>query len=308
MLIDLVNRSQALPTDAKVLILGGGYSGRMLAALLRHLGNTVHCTRRDPSRPDADLLFDSDRDLLPQTEALHGITHLLSTIPPSPDGQDPALRCLRSQLESMPLQWVGYLSTTGVYGDRAGDWVSEADPARPGQARSQRRLHCEQAWQETGLPIQILRLPGIYGPGRSVLNTVLAGRARRIVKTGQVFCRVHVEDIAGACLHLMHRSREGLHPTIVNVVDDEPAASTELLDHACGLLARNTLETENFEEASLQMSAMARSFWSENRRVSNQLLRNDLGYDLLHPDYRVGLQDCLHQDCLQQDVSPSSPG
>ena len=202
----------------------------------------------------------------------------------------------------MPLQWVGYLSTTGVYGDTQGNWVRETDPARPGQARSRRRLNCEEAWRDSGLPIQILRLPGIYGPGRSVLNTVQEGRARRIDKTGQVFCRVHVEDIAGACLHLMHRSKEGLHPTIVNVVDDEPAASTELLDHACALLGRNAPETETFEQASLQMSAMARSFWSENRRVSNHLLRDGLGYDLLHPDYRVGLQDCL-----KQDVSPSSP-
>ena len=302
MLNELVNRSRALPASAKVLILGGGYSGRMLAALLRRLGNTVLCTRRDQSRPDADLLFDSDRDLLPQPDALQGITHLLSTIPPSPEGQDPALHCLRSQLESMPLQWVGYLSTTGVYGDTQGNWVRETDPARPGQARSRRRLNCEEAWRDSGLPIQILRLPGIYGPGRSVLNTVQEGRARRIDKTGQVFCRVHVEDIAGACLHLMHRSQEGLHPAIVNVVDDEPAASTELLDHACALLGRNALETESFEQASLQMSAMARSFWSENRRVSNHLLRDGLGYDLLHPDYRVGLQDCL-----KQDVSPSSP-
>ena len=302
MLNELVNRSRALPASAKVLILGGGYSGRMLAALLRLLGNTVLCTRRDQSRPDADLLFDSDRDLMPQPDALQGITHLLSTIPPSPEGQDPALHCLRSQLESMPLQWVGYLSTTGVYGDTQGNWVRETDPARPGQARSRRRLNCEEAWRDSGLPIQILRLPGIYGPGRSVLNTVQEGRARRIDKTGQVFCRVHVEDIAGACLHLMHRSEEGLHPAIVNVVDDEPAASIELLDHACALLGRNAPETETFEQASLQMSAMARSFWSENRRVSNHLLRDGLGYDLLHPDYRVGLQDCL-----KQDVSPSSP-
>ena len=302
MLNELVNRSRALPASTKVLILGGGYSGRMLAALLRRLGNTVLCTRRDQSRPDADLLFDSDRDLLPQPDALQGITHLLSTIPPSPEGQDPALHCLRSQLESMPLQWVGYLSTTGVYGDTQGNWVRETDPARPGQARSRRRLDCEAAWRDSGLPIQILRLPGIYGPGRSVLNTVQEGRARRIDKTGQVFCRVHVEDIAGACLHLMHRSEEGLHPAIVNVVDDEPAASIELLDHACALLGRNAPETETFEQASLQMSAMARSFWSENRRVSNHLLRDGLGYDLLHPDYRVGLQDCL-----KQDVSPSSP-
>ena len=302
MLNELVNRSRALPASAKVLILGGGYSGRMLAALLRRLGNTVLCTRRDQSRPDADLLFDSDRDLLPQPDALQGITHLLSTIPPSPEGQDPALHCLRSQLESMPLQWAGYLSTTGVYGDTQGNWVRETDPARPGQARSRRRLDCEEAWRDSGLPIQILRLPGIYGPGRSVLNTVQEGRARRIDKTGQVFCRVHVEDIAGACLHLMHRSQEGVHPAIVNVVDDEPAASIELLDHACALLGRNAPETETFEQASLQMSAMARSFWSENRRVSNHLLRDGLGYDLLHPDYRVGLKDCL-----KQDVSPSSP-
>ena len=183
MLNELVNRSRALPASAKVLILGGGYSGRMLAALLRRLGNTVLCTRRDQSRPDADLLFDSDRDLLPQPDALQGITHLLSTIPPSPEGQDPALHCLRSQLESMPLQWVGYLSTTGVYGDTQGNWVRETDPARPGQARSRRRLDCEAAWRDSGLPIQILRLPGIYGPGRSVLNTVQEGQARRIDKT-----------------------------------------------------------------------------------------------------------------------------
>ena len=149
-------------------------------------------------------------------------------------------------LRSLPLRWAGYLSTTGVYGDRQGGWVSEQDDPAPALDRSMRRLNCEKTWLRSGLPIQILRLPGIYGPGRSVLNGLEQGRARLIDKPGQVFCRIHVEDIAGACWHLMHRAEQGapatmrvgtvLKTAVVNVVDDLPAPTAELMRHAAALL------------------------------------------------------------------------
>ena len=296
MLSDLVNRSQPLRADARVLVLGGGYSGGHLARLLRALGTTVRCSRRHLHGSEADLIFDSATGQIPTADDLDGITHVLSTIPPTAEGQDPVLTHLGSQLRERPLTWVGYLSTTGVYGDRRGEWVSEEDPADPGQPRSQRRHACEQAWLDSGLPVQILRLPGIYGPGRSVLNSLQAGKARRILKADQVFCRIHVDDIAGACLHLMHRAADGPGPAIVNVSDDCPAAPQDLLQYGADLLKCELPKEEPFDLASRSMTAMARSFWSENRRVRNTLLCCQLGYSLLHPDFRAGLQDCFRQE------------
>ena len=296
MLSDLVNRSQPLRADARVLVLGGGYSGGHMARLLRALGTTVRCSRRHLDGSEADLIFDSATGQIPTTDDLDGITHVLSTIPPTAEGQDPVLTHLGSQLREQPLIWVGYLSTTGVYGDRRGEWVSEEDPADPGQPRSERRHACEQAWLDSGLPVQILRLPGIYGPGRSILNSLQAGKARRILKADQVFCRIHVDDIAGACLHLMHRAADGPGPAIVNVSDDCPAAPQDLLLYGADLLKCELPEEEPFDVASRSMSAMARSFWSENRRVRNTLLCRQLGYSLLHPDFKAGLQDCFRQE------------
>ena len=296
MLSDLVNRSQPLRADARVLVLGGGYSGGHVARLLRALGTTVRCSRRHLDGSEADLIFDSATGQIPTADDLDGITHVLSTIPPTTEGQDPVLTHLGSQLRERPLIWVGYLSTTGVYGDRRGEWVSEEDPANPGQPRSERRHACEQAWLDSGLPVQILRLPGIYGPGRSVLNSLQAGKARRILKADQVFCRIHVDDIAGACLHLMHRAADGPGPAIVNVSDDCPAAPQDLLLYGADLLKCELPEEEPFDVASRSMSAMARSFWSENRRVRNTLLCRQLGYSLLHPDFKAGLQDCFRQE------------
>ena len=296
MLSDLVNRSQPLRADARVLVLGGGYSGGHVARLLRALGTTVRCSRRHLDGSEADLIFDSATGQIPTADDLDGITHVLSTIPPTTEGQDPVLTHLGSQLRERPLIWVGYLSTTGVYGDRRGEWVSEEDPADPGQPRSERRHACEQAWLDSGLPVQILRLPGIYGPGRSVLNSLQTGKARRILKADQVFCRIHVDDIAGACLHLMHRAADGPGPAIVNVSDDCPAAPQDLLRYGAALLNCELPNEEPFELASRSMSSMARSFWSENRRVRNTLLCQQLGYALLHPDFKAGLQDCLRQE------------
>lgn len=312
MLADLVKQSQPLASDAKLLVLGGGYSGRCLASLARAMGTPVLCTRRSLDAAEADLLFDSNGQDHLDPAALEGVTHLLSTIPPDREGNDPALSTLLPALRSLPLRWAGYLSTTGVYGDRQGGWVSEDDDPAPELDRSIRRLKCEAAWQRSGLPIQILRLPGIYGPGRSVLNGLQQGRARMIEKPGQVFCRIHVEDIAGACWHLMHRAEQGDPTTpgdgsVVNVVDDFPAPTTDLLRHAASLLGCALPPLEPFDQIADSMSPMAQSFWSENRRVSNHRLCHELGYPLLHPDYRVGLQDCLHQDKLNPSDLRSPP-
>ena len=317
MLADLVKRSQPLGSDAKLLVLGAGYSGRCLANLARALGTPVLCTRRSLDSAEADLLFDSASPDQLNPDALQGVTHLVCTIPPDRQGNDPVLSKLLPTLRSLPLRWAGYLSTTGVYGDREGGWVSEEDDPAPELERSIRRLNCETAWQCSGLPIQILRLPGIYGPGRSVLNGLQQGRARLIEKTGQVFCRIHVEDIAGACWHLMHHAEQAaqatmgngtmLNSTVVNVVDDLPAPTTDLLRHAASLLGCALPPLEQFDQIVDSMSPMAQTFWSENRRVSNHRLCHELGYRLLHPNYRVGLQDCLNQDKLNPSDLRSPP-
>ena len=301
----LVKRSRPLPAHARLLVLGGGYSGRCVAKLARQQGTPVLCTRRVAGQPDADLIFDSINGLLPDPSALQGITHLLSTIPPQKQGGDPVLSALLPLLKTLPLEWAGYLSTTGVYGNRNGGWVQEIDPPDPGLDRSRRRLECEQAWLNSGLPVQILRLPGIYGPGRSVLNSLRQGKARLINKPGQVFCRIHVEDIAGACWHLIdHSSSHPNHqPSIVNVVDNEPTAPADLIRHGVSLLGCALPQEEHYDDICSEMSPMARSFWSENRRVSNQLLCRDLNYSLLYPTFREGLQDCLEQDRLNSSSS-----
>ena len=295
MLADLVKRSQPLAGNARLLILGGGYSGSCVAQLATALGTPVLCTRRSPG---ADLIFDSATASLPDPQDLGAITHVLSTIPPDRNGGDPVLSHLLPLLSTLPLRWAGYLSTTGVYGDRQGEWVSETDAPNPGLDRSRRRLDCEQRWLDSGLPVQILRLPGIYGPGRSVLDSLRQGRARLIVKPDQVFCRIHVEDIAGAVWHLIHHAAAGRQPALVNVVDDLPAPSAEQLRFAATLLNSSLPKEEVFADIRDSMSPMAVSFWSENRRVSNRRLCGELGYQLLHPDYRSGLQDCMAQDRL----------
>ena len=301
MLVDLVKRSQPLPATAKLLILGCGYSGAVLARLIRAHGTPLLCTRREPRCDNSDLRFDSAAGIVPAMDALDGVTHVISTIPPTSAGEEPVLSTLLPLLHRLEPHWVGYLSTTGVYGDRAGEWVSEDDAPAPTQERSRKRLNCENAWRASGLPVQILRLPGIYGPGRSVLNTLKQGRARIIHKPDQVFCRIHVEDIAGACLHLMHRASQGQRPEVVNICDNRPAPSGDLIRLGASLMNQPPPAEECFEEAKQGMSAMARSFWSDNRRVSNQRLIRTLGYELLHPDFEVGLRDCWQQDALNQE-------
>ena len=295
MIKDLVKRVTPLPPNSKLLILGAGFSGQHIADLARELSTNVICSRRSIEKSGADCIFNSTTQTIPSNNDLKNVTHLLSCIPPDANGLDPVLLSLKKQIEDMPLKWVGYLSTTGVYGDCKGEWVDESQMPKPELARSKRRLACEKAWQNSGFPIQILRLPGIYGPGRSALENIKKGTSKMIHKPGQVFSRVHVDDIAGATFHLMNLAEEGQKPNIVNIADNLPSTNIEVMQYAASLIGASLPPVEQFEKAASQMSPMALSFWQENRKVNNQMLCKELGYSLIHPDYQSGLRDCLTQ-------------
>lgn len=286
-----------------VLVLGGGYTGSRFATALDRLGiPTLRTTRRSPDPPGegAWVRFDPADGVLPAAADLAGITHVLSTIPPAESGEDPVLRHLGPVLDRLPLRWVGYLSTTGVYGDQGGNWVEESTPVRPLLARSRARLDCERAWRQRGWPLQIFRLPAIYGPGRTPFASLLAGTARLIHKPGQVFSRVHVDDIVGALLHCLSLPTEQRPDTLL-VADSCPCPSSETLGHAAHLLGCPLPEVIPYHRIHEHLSPMAVSFWSENRRVSNRLLCRSLGYRLRFPSYREGYRACL------EGLPPSAP-
>ncbi len=275
---------------------GLGYSARALAERRLAEGWRVSGTTRDEDKAEALgragftlHLFDRGRPLAASAAALDGVTHLLSSVPPDESG-DPVLDAHRADIKACEgLAWIGYLSTTGVYGDRDGGWVDEDSELRPSGERSRRRVAAERAWLELrrvgGLPVHIFRLAGIYGPGRSPLDSVRAGTARRIDRPGQVFSRTHVADIARVLEASMARPNPG---RIYNVCDDRPAAPAEVTAFACELLGVAPPPLIPFEDAAL--SAMARSFWRDNKRVSNRRLHQELGVELLYPDYRAGLR------------------
>jgi nucleoside-diphosphate-sugar epimerase len=285
------------PPAGRTLVLGGGYTGQRFAAALRRLDLPVLSTRRqagsDASHPDDGVIcFDPAVGALPPADALAGVTHVLVTIPPDAEGRDPVLESLGEQLARLPLHWLGYLSTTGVYGDSGGAWVDETSPTQPGLERSQARLACERAWRRSGLPVQIFRLPAIYGPGRSPFAGLRNGTARLVHKPGQVFSRVHVEDIVGALLHCLALPAQHRPDTLI-VADAVPAPSSETLGYAAHLLNCKLPDVQPYSQIAAQLSPMARSFWSENRRASNRLLCQELGYRLRFPSYREGYRDCL---------------
>ena len=280
----------------RLLVVGGGYTGQRFAECLRQLGADVLVTHRRTPSAAGELPFDSSTGLLPTAAELQGVSHLLVTAPPDRQGQDPCLSSLKPLLDELQLQWAGYLSTTGVYGDQHGQWVDEStSPTADLLPRSQARLQCEQDWLTSGWPVQVFRLPGIYGPGRNSLVTLQRGDARHVHKPGQVFCRVHVDDIVGALLHCL-RLPAAKRPSIVNVCDNRPAPSSELLGYAAHLLGCPLPQLHWFEAVHDSMSPMALSFWRDNRRVSNRRLTKELGYALLFPSYREGLQACLRAE------------
>jgi nucleoside-diphosphate-sugar epimerase len=287
----------------RLLVLGGGYSGRRFAHHLASYGvPALLTTRRPPGGPDpgaapslAWLPFDGTAGVVPSAADLAGVSHVLVTIPPEPSGEDPVLRHLGPTLQTLRPAWVGYLSTTGVYGDSGGAWVTEESPTNAAPGRSAARLACERAWRDSGLPLHVFRLPAIYGPGRTPFASLRAGEARLIHKPGQVFSRIHVDDIVGAILHTLSLPPER-RPATVILADAQPCPSSETLGYAAHLLGLPLPPLQRWEEVAPSLSPMARSFWSENRRAGSRLLRESLGYRLQYPTYREGYRACLAEE------------
>ncbi|MEQ8349324.1 MAG: SDR family oxidoreductase [Sneathiellaceae bacterium] len=289
----------------RLFCFGYGYSAAALARRLLGAGAgwQVAGTSRSPDKRAAMAAagiaafpFDPAAvDPLPKG-ALDGTTHVLHSIPPDGMGRDgdPVARACLPALSALSPVWFGYLSTTGVYGDTGGAWVDEDTPCRPRQERSRRRLAAERAWLDAqaagGLPVHVFRLAGIYGPGRSSLDALRAGRARRIDRPGHLFSRIHVDDIAAALAASIARPSPG---RIYNLCDDEPAAPADVTAFAAGLLGLPVPPLLPFERAAADMSPMARSFWADNRRVRNDRLHRELGLRLAYPTYRDGLRAVL---------------
>lgn len=274
-----------------LLSLGHGYSAAALARLLLPQGWRVIGTTRSPDRLAAIAAEGVQPLLWPGADpapAIAAATHLLSSVAPGPDGTDPVLAALGPALAARRWDWVGYLSTTGVYGDTGGAWVDETSPLNAGQTRGRARVAAEAAWLATGLPVHIFRLAGIYGPGRGPFEKVRDGTARRIVKPGQFFSRIHVDDIAGVLAASIARPNPG---AAYNVCDDAPVAPEEVLAHAAALLGLPPPPEVAYAEA--EMTPMARSFYAESRRVRNDRIKDELGVRLRHPDYRSGLAAIL---------------
>ncbi|EEX16853.1 NAD-dependent epimerase/dehydratase [Citreicella sp. SE45] len=276
--------------------LGHGYSARALARRLLPQGWTVLGTTRDPGKADAlraEGVEPIAWDRAAVAEALGRATHLLVSAGPDADG-DPSLRLCRDAIAARApaLDWAGYLSTTGVYGDHGGDWIDEDTPLTPGTRRGQWRLQAETDWRAVpGLPLHIFRLAGIYGPGRGPFEKVRNGTARRIVKPGQVFSRIHVEDIAQVLEASIRKPAPG---SAYNLCDDDPAPPQDVLLHAAELLDVAPPPEIAFDAA--EMSPMARSFYAENKRVSNRRIKDELGVQLRYPDYRAGLRALLDEE------------
>jgi len=219
-------------------------------------------------------------------------THILQSIAPDADG-DPVFKVFAEEILALfpMVQWLGYLSTTAVYGDRQGGWVDETSEIAPGMARGVWRADAEEQWRrahnQNGLPVHIFRLAGIYGPGRNQLKKLLAKKARRIIRPGQLFSRIHVDDITQVLLASINRPNPG---AIYNVCDDEAAPPQEVIEYAAGLLGIDAPPVEPF--ATAKMSDMARSFYSESKKVGNEKIKTELGIKLKYPTYREGM-DCL---------------
>ena len=278
----------------RLFCFGLGYSALALARALKARGWTVAGTCRSE---DARLalaaegieayLFDRERPLADPSAKLAGTTHVLSSVPPDDQG-DPVLDCHADAVAALDTNWIGYLSTTGVYGDRGGDWVDESSDLRPVGPRGRRRVEAEEGWLDLwrrhGRPVHLFRLAGIYGPGRGPFEQVRTGTAKRVIKPGQVFSRIHVDDIVQVLEASMAKPRPG---AAYNVCDDEAAPPQDVIVEASRLLGLTPPPEIPFETANL--SPMARSFYDELKRVSNRRIRDELGVRLRYPTYREGL-------------------
>ena len=271
-----------------LLSIGHGYSAQALARRLLPQGWQIIGTTRTEAGAAAlratgvQALVWPGADL---TAALGKATHLLTSV--APGDSDPVLQAISPQIAASQLRWVGYLSTTAVYGHHNGDWVDETTPLAPTTARGAARVQAEADWTALGLPLHIFRLAGIYGPGRGPFEKVRDGSARRIHKAGQVFSRIHVDDIA----NVLHAALLRPHPGIYNVCDDDPASPEDILGLAAELLGLPPPPIVPYEQAD--MTPMARSFYAENKRVRNDRIKAVLGVKLDYPTYREGLAAIL---------------
>lgn len=284
----------------KLFCFGYGYSCDFLGNALRKQGDwTIAGTTRDSDKKALlqqsgvkAYIFDYSKPLSDVKLFLEDTTHLLISTPPDDEG-DPTFLMHGEDIAAMEgIEWIGYLSTTGVYGNRNGEWVDERSEVRPSSKRGTRRAIAEEQWlslyERYGLPVHVFRLAGIYGPGRSALDSVRAGVARRIDKPGHVFSRIHVEDIANVLMASMAKPHPG---GIYNLCDDHAAPSHEVIDYACTLLGLNSPPLIPFDAAD--MAPIARSFYNDNKRVHNNRIKEELGVQLLYPDYKAGLSACM---------------
>ncbi|MEM9797692.1 MAG: SDR family oxidoreductase [Pseudomonadota bacterium] len=280
-----------------LLSFGHGYSARALTPRLLVEGWEVIGTTRSAEKAEA-LAAEGVTPVIfgaPLEAAISRADHLLVSAGPTEEG-DPVLSAFSPLLETYlrRMRWVGYLSTTGVYGDHGGGWVDEETPLTPTTRRGCWRVAAEAAWQDlaaqTDAPLHIFRLAGIYGPGRGPFAKVRAGTARRIVKPGQVFSRIHVEDIARVLWASIQRPHAG---AVYNLCDDMAAPPEDVIGYAADLLGVPVPPDEDFETA--EMTPMARSFYAESKRVRNDRIKSELGVRLRYPDYRVGLRALLQE-------------
>jgi len=287
-------RTQGSCMTSRFFIFGAGYCARAFAAASRDPAIAIAGTTRSPAKFEAlrasgiePLLFDGRALSAELKDALREATHLIVSVAPD-EGGDPVLAAAGGEMARLApkLRWIGYLSTVGVYGDHGGDRVDETAECRPVSQRSKRRVEAENRWlasgEANGLPVAVLRLSGIYGPGRNAFVNLRNGTAKRLIKPGQVFNRIHVDDIAGALQHLAGRDLGG----VFNVTDDMPAPPQDVVTYAAALMGVEPPPEVPF--ASAQLSPMARSFYGENKRVSNARIKA-AGYRFRHLDYRSAL-------------------
>ena len=258
-----------------MLIFGLGYTAQRLADHLRGEGWQVSGTKREAG--DEAIAFDDEASVL---AAIDAATHILSTVPPASDGSEPVLDKYGAAIKKAALQWTGYLSSTGVYGDVAGAWVDESAPI--GTGRRKARSDADNRWQTLRDDVRVLRLPGIYGPGRSPITRVQQGKAKRVDMPGQIFSRIHVDDIVTAVI----ASFDG-PAGVYNISDDRPAQQQEVIAHAARLIGMEPPPLLSLEDAQLSDAAMA--FYEENRRVANGKAKRLLGWEPQYPDYKTGL-------------------
>ncbi len=284
-----------MPDPVRLFVFGLGYSAgafaRAMARQARWVGGTIRSADRAVGQGIATIPWNGSAGSADVAAALTPATHLLVSIPPGES--DPVLAHFAGAIRAAPhLQWIGILSTVGVYGDYAGAWVSERTTPHPRSARARQRLAAEKAWEtlaaDRGVPLAIFRLAGIYGPGRNALVNLAEGKAHRIVKPGQVFNRIHVDDIVQTLEVAIARNAAGLF----NVTDDEPAPPQDVVAYAAQLMSIDPPPEIAFAEADL--SPMARSFYGDNKRVANALIKRELGIALRFPSYREGLGTLWH--------------